>query len=298
MAEAGVPTSRSTAHSDIGEATRALENMQPPYVVKADGLASGKGVVVTDSEAEAADHIRACRGLVVLEEFLDGPEVSLFAIVNERGEVHPFLAAQDHKRVGDGDTGPNTGGMGAYAPLLWAPGDLTETVVETVITPTVEAMAKRGTPFQGLLYVGLALTRQGPKVIEFNTRFGDPETQTLLTLQTAPLLGVLKGETAPTWSEQAAVTVVLAAHNYPGTPRIGDPITGVDSAAEATGVTIHHAGTARDATGELVSNGGRVLAVTAVGADFEAARALAYESMAKIQLPGGHYRSDIGAQNA
>ena len=296
MVEAGVPTSGSTAHTEIATATSALETMEAPYVVKADGLAGGKGVVVTDDRAAAEAHIKECGGLVVLEEFLDGPEVSLFAIVDEAGGIHPFMPAQDHKRVGDGDTGPNTGGMGAYAPLRWAPPELTDTVVASVIAPTVAVMAKRGTPFQGLLYVGLALTGDGPKVIEFNARFGDPETQTVLALQTAPLLGVLKGEREPTWSDFAAVTVVLAAQNYPGTPRLGDPITGLEDAA-AKNVTIHHAGTRR--VGDtLVSSGGRVLSATGLAADFETARATAYEAMGKIQLPGSHYRRDIGTRNA
>ena len=292
MVAAGVPTAGSEAHTDAGRAVAALARFTPPYVVKADGLAAGKGVVVTADRSEAEAHVLACGGLVVLEDHLAGPEVSLLAVVDEAGGVHPLLPAQDHKRVGDGDAGPNTGGMGAYAPLPWLPEALVDDVRRTVLEPTVLAMAERGTPFAGLLYAGLALTAHGPQVIEFNARFGDPEAQAVLALLDAPLLGVLRGEVEPAWRPGAAVTVVLAAPGYPGQPRLGDEVTGLAAAARG-GVVVHHAGTGRGADGRVVSAGGRVLAVTATAADIAQARGAAYDGLACIGLAGGHARSDI-----
>ncbi len=299
MAAAGVPTARSEAHRDAAGALAALERFAAPYVVKADGLAAGKGVVVTADLGEARRHVLACCGDggdgggvggVVLEDFLDGPEVSLLAIVDERGGVHPLLPARDHKRVGDGDTGPNTGGMGAVAPV-----DLDlDRVRREVLEPTVAEMAQRGTPFAGVLYAGLALTTRGPQVIEFNARFGDPETQTLLTLLDAPLLAVLRGEAEPAWRAGAAVTVVLAAHGYPAEPRLGDAVCGLSAASADPAVTVHHAGTRRESDGRVVSAAGRVLAVTATGVDLAAARGSAYAGLARLRLDGGHARSDIG----
>jgi len=293
MAAAGVPTGRSAACTTDAEVTAALDEFGTPYVVKNDGLAAGKGVVVTDDRAAAEAHARDC-GRVVIEEFLDGPEVSLFVVTDGTAAV-PLMPAQDFKRVGDGDAGPNTGGMGAYAPLPWAPADLVERVMAETVMPTLAEMRKRGTPFAGLLYVGLALTRNGPKVIEFNARFGDPETQVVLALLATPLgellhaaaTGALADFPALRWHEGSAVTVVVASHNYPGTPRTGDVISG----GEQPGVI--HAGTARREDGALVSSGGRVLSATATGPDLAAARAAAYALVDGITLDGSHHRTDI-----
>ncbi|GIF08033.1 phosphoribosylamine--glycine ligase [Actinoplanes siamensis] len=293
MAAAGVPTARSFACTTADEARAALAEFGAPYVVKNDGLAAGKGVVVTDSLEAAIRHAEEC-GKVVIEEFLPGPEVSLF-VVTDGTAVAPLMPAQDFKRLKDGDEGPNTGGMGAYAPLDWAPADLTERVLRETVEPTLAEMRRRGTPFAGLLYVGLALTPDGPKVIEFNARFGDPETQVVLALLATPLAGLLKAAATGTlaghpplrWHDGSAVTVVVAGHNYPGTPRTGDVITG----AEVPGVI--HAGTARNDAGELVSAGGRVLSVTATGADLAAAREAAYALVAGVSLPGAQFRTDI-----
>jgi phosphoribosylamine--glycine ligase len=290
MVAAGVPTAGSwaIAAGDDARLAAVLEALPGPYVVKHDGLAAGKGVVVTDSLAEARAHGRGHD--VVVETYLDGPEVSIFCVVTDLG-VLPLMPAQDHKRVGDGDTGPNTGGMGAYAPLLWAPGDLTELVLQTVVHPTVGEMERRGSPFRGLLYVGLALTSTGPQVVEFNVRFGDPETQAILALLGTPLTQVLTGTAAPQWRAGSAVTVVLAAPGYPAAPQLGGVLTGP---LDAPGVL--HAGTRRTAVGEVVASGGRVLSVTAVGTDVADARGSAYDLLARIHLPGGHYRTDIGVQ--
>ncbi|UQU64840.1 phosphoribosylamine--glycine ligase [Couchioplanes caeruleus] len=293
MAAAGVPTGRAHTCATPDEVAAALTEFGPPYVVKNDGLAAGKGVVVTDSLPAATQHAEDC-GRVVIEEFLDGPEVSLFVVTDGTAAV-PLMPAQDFKRVADGDEGPNTGGMGAYAPLPWAPADLVERVMTETVEPTLAEMRKRGTPFAGLLYVGLALTGGGPKVIEFNARFGDPETQVVLALLASPLGELLNAAATGTladfpplrWHEGAAVTVVVAGHNYPGTPRTGDVIEG----GELPGVI--HAGTARRADGALVSSGGRVLSVTATGADLAAARAAAYDLVAGVKLEGSHHRTDI-----
>jgi phosphoribosylamine--glycine ligase len=273
-----------------------LDEFGPPYVVKDDGLAAGKGVVVTTDRDEALAHAGACER-VVIEEFLDGPEVSLFC-VTDGTTVLPLLPAQDFKRIGDGDTGPNTGGMGAYAPLPWLPAGLADDIVRTVARPTVVELARRGTPFTGLLYVGLAITSRGPRVVEFNARFGDPETQVVLALLETPLGAVLTAaatgrlaEVPPlTWRPGSAVTVVLAAAGYPGTPRSGDVISGADQPG------VIHAGTRRREDGAVVAAGGRVLCATAVGATLAEARDRAYELVARIDLPGGQYRRDIAAR--
>jgi phosphoribosylamine---glycine ligase len=303
MAAAGVPTASSRECVTRDQVDQALEVFGQPYVVKDDGLAAGKGVVVTNDRRTAVDHAIRC-GRVVIEEFLDGPEVSLFAITDGR-TVRALQPAQDFKRVGDGDTGPNTGGMGAYTPLPWAPADLVEEVTEKVLRPTVDEMARRGTPFSGLLYAGLALTGSGIRVIEFNARFGDPETQPLLARLATPLGGALyaaaTGDLAAhselDWHSGAAVAVVLAAAGYPGTPTTGGVITGVEAAARSGG-TVIHAGTALDQQGNLVSVGGRVLAVVGLGEDIEAARNKAYFSIEEIQLEGSFYRHDIAASAA
>jgi phosphoribosylamine--glycine ligase len=298
MAAAGVPTARARACSTRAQVEAALAEFGPPYVVKDDGLAAGKGVVVTDDKAAAIAHALSCRE-VVIEEFLDGPEVSLFGIIDGT-TVRPMQPAQDFKRVGDGDTGPNTGGMGAYTPLPWAPDDLVAEVTRTVLQPTVDELARRGTPFTGLLYAGLALTQAGIRVVEFNARFGDPETQPLLARLATPLGGLLyaaaTGDLASQpdleWGSGAAVAVVLAAAGYPGSPVTGGVITGLDRAS-SNGSMVLHAGTAIDAEGRLTSSGGRVLAVVGTGDDLGAARTQAYEAIQAIELPGGFYRHDI-----
>ncbi len=288
MVAAGVPTAGSwhVAAGDDARLEQVLADLPAPYVVKHDGLAAGKGVVVTDSLREATEHGRGHD--VVVEEYLDGPEVSVFAVVTDAG-ITPLLPAQDHKRVGDGDAGPNTGGMGAYAPLPWAPPGLVDDVVAQVVRPTVAEMERRGTPFRGLLYAGLALTAAGIQVVEFNARFGDPETQAVLALLDSPLTQLLLGTAPPRWRSGSAVTVVLAAPGYPAAPQLGGVLTGP---LDAPGVL--HAGTRRTGAGEVVSSGGRVLSVTATGTDVADARGSAYDLLARISLPGGHHRTDIG----
>ena len=293
MAAAGVPTARSYACTSVSSVDRALADLGAPYVVKNDGLAAGKGVVVTDSLSDARAHAAEC-GKVVIEEYLSGPEVSLFVVTDGVAAV-PLMPAQDFKRLADNDEGPNTGGMGAYAPLDWTPADLVPRVMRETVEPTLAEMRKRGTPFAGLLYVGLALTPDGPKVIEFNARFGDPETQVVLALLATPLAGLLQAaatgklaEHPPLrWHDGAAVTVVVASQNYPATPRTGDVITG----AEVPGVI--HAGTARRDDGTLISAGGRVLSVTATGPDLASARDAAYALVDGVRLDGAQFRTDI-----
>ncbi len=306
MAEAGIPTAASFTCTTAAEADRALAAFGPPYVVKDDALAAGKGVLVTSDLAAARAHARGC-GTVVIEEFLDGPEVSLFAVTDGVTAV-PLLPAQDFKRARDGDQGPNTGGMGAYAPLPWAPGDLPGQTIDRVIQPAIDAMARRGTPYRGLLYAGLALTSAGPRVVEFNARFGDPETQVVLDRLGSPLGPLLHaaatrdlaGAAAPEWRPGAAVVVVIAAEGYPEAPVKGDKIifaerSVVSAAAEAY---VLHAGTAFGAGGELVSAGGRVLSVVGSGEDVEAARRAAYRLAGTVELRGGWYRRDIAATGA
>ncbi|ADD45768.1 phosphoribosylamine/glycine ligase [Stackebrandtia nassauensis DSM 44728] len=293
MAAAGVPTAKAHTCHTAAEAEAALDEFGPPYVVKDDALAAGKGVVVTSDRDEALAHAAAC-DTVVIEEFLDGPEVSLFVVTDGTTAV-PLLPAQDFKRVGEDDAGPNTGGMGAYTPLPWAPDDLVDTIMTTVAEPTLAELAKRETPFVGTLYCGLALTSKGPKVIEFNCRFGDPEIQAVLALLDAPLSGLLdaaaRGKLAeypkPQWRDGAAVCVVLASEGYPEKPVTGKPITGADMPG------VLHAGTALDADGQLVSSGGRVLNVVAPGATLNQARRRAYALAAGVELPDARIRRDI-----
>ncbi|MGY0025105.1 phosphoribosylamine--glycine ligase [Streptomyces sp. YJ-C3] len=307
MAGAGVPTARSYVCTTPAEVDEALDAFGAPYVVKDDGLAAGKGVVVTDDIEKARAHANACER-VVIEEFLDGPEVSLFAITDGTTVV-PLQPAQDFKRALDNDEGPNTGGMGAYSPLPWADPKLVQEVLDTVLQPTVDEMKKRGTPFSGLLYAGLAITSRGVRVIEFNARFGDPETQVVLARLRTPLAGVLLASANGTladleplrWSDDAAVTVVIASHNYPDTPRTGDPITGLDAVAaqDAPNAYVLHAGTKRDGdNGPVLSAGGRVLSVTATGAGLAQARERAYTALARIGLDGSQHRTDIAAKAA
>ncbi len=303
MAAAEVPTAMAHVCETAEEVAAALDAFGPPYVVKDDALAAGKGVVVTDDRQEAVDHAAGC-DRVVIEEFLDGPEVSLFAITD--GEtVLPLQPAQDFKRALDGDGGPNTGGMGAYTPLTWAPDDLVAEVTRRVLVPTVQEMARRGTPFQGLLYAGLALTSRGVRVVEFNARFGDPETQAILALLRTPLASLLHGAATGTldavglhaWHDGTAVTVVMSSAGYPVSSRSGDVILGVGAANAIEGVDVIHSGTAVDDSveggGRLVTNGGRVLAVTAVGKDLEHARDRAYAGVDAISFDGAQFRGDI-----
>jgi len=306
MEAADVPTARARVCVTADEVAAALDEFGAPHVVKDDGLAAGKGVVVTGERAEALAHADACLakpgGRVVVEEYLDGPEVSLFCLTDGRTVV-PLLPAQDFKRVGDGDTGPNTGGMGAYAPLPWAPAGLSDEVVARVAQPVVDEMARRGTPFSGLLYAGLALTSRGTRVIEFNARFGDPETQVVLALLESGLgslllacaTGRLGEHPALAWKPGAAVTVVVAASGYPGTPRHGDVVGGLEEAAAVPGVTVLHAGTHHsvEEADAVVAVGGRVLSVTASGRDLADARDRAYEAVGRISLEGSHHRTDI-----
>ncbi|AXH97099.1 phosphoribosylamine--glycine ligase [Ornithinimicrobium avium] len=304
MAAAAVPTASCHVCGTDEEVAAALAATGAPYVVKEDGLAAGKGVVVTADRGEAAAHAAACLsregGRVVVEDYLDGPEVSLFCL-SDGTTVVPLAPAQDFKRVGDGDTGPNTGGMGAYSPLPWAPEGLVEEVLRTVARPTVEEMARRGTPFVGVLYVGIALTAAGPRVVEFNARFGDPETQSVLARLETPLAGVLlaaaEGRLADLppleWSPRSSVTVVVAAEGYPGSPVTGREITGLEEAGEVEGVHVLHAGTRRDEDGRLLSSGGRVLSVVSVADDLAGARERAYGAVHRIHLEGSHHRGDI-----
>ncbi|MBD8465670.1 phosphoribosylamine--glycine ligase [Plantibacter sp. CFBP 8798] len=310
MDEAGVPTGRAVRAEDLDAAIAALDDFGAPYVVKADGLAAGKGVLVTHDRDAAIQHATNWLGYggVLVEEFLDGQEVSLFFITD--GEtVLPLSPAQDYKRLLDGDAGPNTGGMGAYSPLPWLDNRFgsetafVDEVLETVAVPVVRQLASEGNPFQGLLYAGLILTERGIRVIEFNARFGDPETQVVLPRLVTPLSALLLGSATGTLGEQprpafadaSAVTVVLASQNYPETPVTGRSITGLDAAVAVEGVHLVHAATA-DVDGGLVATGGRVLNVVALGSTFPEARGRAYEALSLIELEGGQYRTDIAAR--
>ncbi|GAA2429079.1 phosphoribosylamine--glycine ligase [Actinomadura vinacea] len=304
MAAANVPTAAARVCESAAEAAAALDAFGPPYVVKDDGLAAGKGVVVTTDRAAAEEHAAAC-GRVVIEEFLDGPEVSLFALSDGLSAI-PLLPAQDFKRAHDGGEGPNTGGMGAYTPLPWAPPGLVDEVMETVVRPAVAELRSRETPYVGVLYAGLALTAKGVRVVEFNARFGDPETQVVLDRLASPpaamlqacAIGGLDPAFRPAWHEGAAVTVVVAAENYPAAPVKGDVITGLDEAERVPGAYVLHAGTKQDDEGRLVAAGGRVLNVVGSGPDLPAARAAAYEAVGKIGLRGAHHRTDIALEAA
>jgi len=294
MADAGVPTAHSFTCTTQEEMEKALDTFGAPYVVKDDGLAAGKGVVVTRDRQEALDHALACKR-VVIEEFLDGPEVSLFGISDGK-TIIAMQPAQDFKRAHDDDSGPNTGGMGAYSPLPWAPSDIIEDTYTKILAPMIVEMAARGTPFVGLLYAGLALTNHGTRVIEFNARFGDPETQVLIPLLKTPLAGLLYKAatrnlegTKLEWSNETAVTVVLAAEGYPSAPKSGGVIGELPSIER---VSIFHAGTSRNENA-LVATGGRVLTVTGLGSDLTEARDRAYRAISHISLDGSFYRSDI-----
>jgi phosphoribosylamine--glycine ligase len=294
MRDAGVPTSRSFTCQTQSEMEHALDSFGAPYVVKDDGLAAGKGVVVTDDRQVALDHAISCKR-VVIEEFLNGPEISLFGISDGRN-ILPMEPAQDFKRAYDFDKGPNTGGMGAYSPLPWAPDDIVDETYEKVLAPMIAEMAARGTPFVGLLYAGLALTDHGIRVIEFNARFGDPETQVLIPRLKTPLATLLYKAATDSlddavleWRDDSAVTVVLAAPGYPDAPQVKGVITNIPKIADTQ---IFHAGTSQ--SGEnLVSTGGRVMTVTGIGSDLTQARDRAYRAISQIKLSGSFYRSDI-----
>ncbi|CAN5465316.1 phosphoribosylamine--glycine ligase [soil metagenome] len=313
MDAANVPTGRAHRGSTIAEVESALDALGAPHVVKADGLAAGKGVLVTDDRAAALTHAEFYlqQGDVLVEEFLDGREVSLFFLADGH-DVVPLSPAQDYKRASDGDTGPNTGGMGAYSPLPWlsdrwgSEASFVDEILDTVALPTVRALEAEGTPFIGLLYCGLMVTEHGVRVIEFNARFGDPETQVVLprlrtslsALLLAAATGTLGRMPYPTFSSDVAVVVVLASEGYPEAPVTGRAITGLDAASEVAGVTVLHAATAVGSDGGFVAIGGRVLGVVAQAADFGAARTAAYEAMGRIHLDGSHYRRDIAERVA
>ena len=294
MRDAGVPTSRSFTCENQEEIEKALDAFGAPYVVKDDGLAAGKGVVVTDDRAIALEHALSCKR-VVIEEYLNGPEISLFGISDGRN-ILPMQPAQDFKRAYDLDKGPNTGGMGAYSPLPWAPDDIVDETYEKVLAPMIAEMSARGTPFVGILYAGLALTDHGLRVIEFNARFGDPETQVLIPRLKTPLATLLYkaatdslDDVALEWRDESAVTVVLAAPGYPESPQLNGAITKIPTIADTQ---IFHAGTSQNGDA-LVSTGGRVMTVTGIGEDLTQARDRAYRAISQIELSGSFYRSDI-----
>ncbi|QDO90050.1 phosphoribosylamine--glycine ligase [Ornithinimicrobium ciconiae] len=308
MAAAGVPTALAHVCTTEDEVIAALDSTGAPYVVKDDGLAAGKGVVVTEDHTEAVAHALACLakpdGRVVIEEFLDGPEISLFCI-SDGTEVRALVPAQDFKRIGDGDTGPNTGGMGAYSPLPWAPEGLEEEVLTRIAQPTIDEMRRRGTPFAGVLYVGLAVTARGLRVVEFNARFGDPETQVVLARLRTPLGQLLEaaatGHLAElpelSWHAQAAVAVVVACEGYPHAPVTGAAIAGLAECGALEHVQVLHAGTAASPEG-VIAAGGRVLSVVGTGPDLVSARGHAYAGVAAIHLVGGQHRTDIAQRAA
>ncbi|MBS0251064.1 MAG: phosphoribosylamine--glycine ligase [Proteobacteria bacterium] len=305
--KAGVPTAAYGRFMDLDAAKTYLASQSIPIVIKADGLAAGKGVVIAETRADAEAAVEACLGgafgaagaEVVIEEFLVGEEASFFALCDGATAL-PLASAQDHKRVGDGDTGPNTGGMGAYSPAPVMTPEMTERVMAEIINPTVKEMAARGMPFKGVLFAGLMITASGPKLIEYNVRFGDPETQVLMMRLKSDLLAALLATTDGVlktfdmrWSDDAALTVVMAANGYPGTPQKGTEIKGLDLAKAVPNVEIFHAGTRRDED-RVIADGGRVLNVTGRGKTVKDARDAAYAAIAKIDWPGGFYRKDIG----
>lgn len=301
MAAAGVPNGKAWTVSTEDELTAALDASGSPYVVKADGLAAGKGVLVTEDREAAIEHAAFYlqHGDVLVEEFLDGPEVSLF-FVSDGQRIVPLSPAQDYKRAFDGDEGPNTGGMGAYSPLPWLEDGFVESVTTTIAQPVVDELARRGTPFIGLLYCGLIVTEDGVKVIEFNARFGDPETQVVLARLESPLAPLLYAAATemldsvepPRFSDQCALTVVLASEGYPENPLTGREIVGLDTLPTDPHVSIAHAATAWDGS-DLLATGGRVMSVIATGATFADARKSAYDTLESISLEGSHYRRDI-----
>jgi phosphoribosylamine--glycine ligase len=309
MAAAGVPTARSATVTDLAAGLAAVDAFGLPVAVKADGLAAGKGVVVARSRQEAEDALTSCLvarefgdagRVVVVEEGMTGPEVSLLAI-SDGTRIARFPAARDYKPIGDGNTGPNTGGMGSVSPVPDVPDSLADDLLERVHRPVVAEMARRGTPFTGVLYAGLMMTPDGPRVLEFNVRFGDPETQALLPRVEEDLVALLRAaadgelpDRPVRVTSEACVAVVLAAAGYPGTPRAGDAIEGLDD-AEAVGAEVFHAGTSRDGAGRVVTAGGRVLAVSACGPSIAEARDRAYAAAARVRFDGRQMRTDIAA---
>ncbi|MDQ3570221.1 MAG: phosphoribosylamine--glycine ligase [Actinomycetota bacterium] len=310
LAQAGVPTARHGAFDELEPAVQFLKSLPGLYVVKTDGLAAGKGVLVTESLDEAVDDVATklagtsfgdAGRTVVIEEGLRGPELSLLAVCDGLGGV-PLAPARDHKRLGEGNTGPNTGGMGAYSPVAEAGSEVVDEVMELAVAPTLAALRRLDIDYRGVLYAGLMLTPEGLKVLEFNVRFGDPEAQVVLPRYRGDLAAFLAEaaagqlSTEPTFSDDACVTVVLAAAGYPASPRTGDVITGVEEAESEEGVVVFHAGVERHSDGRLLTAGGRVLDVTALGSSVEEARRRAYEAVAHISFPGMQYRGDIAAE--
>lgn len=302
-----IPTAGYVRCTDVDTALEALKSQSIPVVIKADGLAAGKGVVIAETMAEAEDAVKACfdgafggaGGEVVIEEFLTGEEASFFVLV-DGANILPLATAQDHKRVGDGDTGPNTGGMGAYSPAPVMTEGLIQRTLNEIIAPTVKGMSERGAPYQGVLYAGLMITDKGPELIEYNVRFGDPECQVLMARLQSDLLDLLLATATGTldtasakWDPSPALCVVMAGEGYPGTPKKGQEIKGLGAASNVAGVTVFHAGTKRDGE-KIIANGGRVLGVTASGATVKDAQARAYEAIAQIDWPEGFCRTDIG----
>jgi len=310
LVHAGVATARHGTFDDVGSAVEFLKTLPGPYVVKTDGLAAGKGVLVTDSLDEAATDVRAklsgsafgaAGRTVVIEEGLSGPELSILAVCDGVNAV-PLAPAQDFKRALDGDAGPNTGGMGAYSPVPVADRDVVEHVMANAVAPTLRALRQRGIDYRGVLYAGLMLTADGPKLLEYNVRFGDPEAEVVLPRLSSSLAVLLEEAAAgalnetPTFVDDACVTVVLASEGYPASPRTGDVIEGIDEASALPGVTVFCAGVARDDAGRLVTAGGRVLDVTATGATIAEARERAYAAVSCISWPGMQHRTDIAAE--
>ncbi len=310
---AGIPTADAETFTEIEVAERYLDSLRPPYVVKAEGLAAGKGVTVATTRDEAVAALRAtlvdgafgeAGRRVLVEEFLEGREVSALALTD--GEtVVPLAFAQDFKRVGDGDAGPNTGGMGAYSPVPFVDPDTAKRIEEDVLRPTVAALRERGITYRGVLYAGLMLTDEGPRVLEYNCRFGDPETQAIVPRLAVDLLPLLEataegrlGEQDVRWREEACVTVILASGGYPGAYETGIPIEGLAAAAEVPDSLVFHAGTALDGDGRVTTAGGRVLAVSALGKDLAAARERSFEAVARIRFEGMHHRTDIAKEAA
>ncbi len=306
-AQFNIPTAAYGRFCDAGAAISYLEGKPLPIVIKADGLAAGKGVVIATTTEEARAAVEACfagafgaaGAQVVIEEFLQGEEASFFALCDGTHAL-ALASAQDHKRVGNGDTGPNTGGMGAYSPAPVMTADMTRRTMDEIILPTVAAMRARGTPFRGVLFAGLMITKDGPQLIEYNVRFGDPETQVLMMRLRSDILAALRATSDGTlgsielkWSDDTALTVVMAANGYPGTPQKGSQIKGLKAAARIDGVEIFHAGTRREGE-HILADGGRVLNVTARGTSVADAQAHAYAAIAKIDWPGGFCRTDIG----
>jgi phosphoribosylamine---glycine ligase len=303
-----IPTAKYAAFTNYEEALDYVRSEGVPIVIKADGLAAGKGVVVAKSLEEAEDALKsmmkdvtfgAAGVRVVIEEFLEGEEMTLLSFVNG-STVKPMVPSQDHKPVYDGDKGPNTGGMGTYAPLSHIDSSITERIIETIVQPTAEAMVAEGVPYEGILYTGLMLTKEGPKVIEYNARFGDPETQVVLPLLetdlvdivTASLTGELENIEVK-WKDKAAVCVIMSSAGYPGPYEKGEVIYGLDQVVNPT--IIFHAGTAAK-DGKIITNGGRVVGITAIGETLKEARELAYQSVEKVSFNGAHYRTDIGSK--